>query len=451
VTRDHQELRLRALGKLNEALGRWAAAYRKEAGIDYMTNANLYCLKVAGSFRFGVYTESSDIDVLLIGSIYIEPHVFFTSISESLASTEGITSVLNIPKTRVPIIALEVDGIPVDLLLASTSMALLPDPFDPLDASLMESTDSKTLQSLNSARVTDYVLRHATSPVFVPLLKLVRLWAKARGVFGAKYGYLGGVQWCLCILSLLQRREGTYGSSSLAHMVGSFFEFMATTDWARQTLALRPLPHDVGTRNWYSDSRKYDESMVVLTPTQPYTNTTYNVNPNSMIHLLSEFQRAHGLVQEGQVAPLFAPWLAKPIVKHVKPLARSGFEVFLHAGFSVVKDGGGLDEYASEKGRIDSKLRMLGLSILKTHRKVIGECRLLIKSHEANPGQCQWIFGLCLTRTKRTTTPRIDLQMLLDSFRSEMKLCHLRSTQLVFQPMTFKQFKLWLKDVYFQC
>ena len=449
VSRAHQEKRLAALAKLHQALVQWSMAFRKANGLEYMTDGNVFCLKVAGSFRFGVYTESSDIDVLLIGSIYIEPAVFFGPLSQTLAAHPAMTSVLNIPKTRVPIIALEVDGIPIDLLLASTSMGVLPDPFNPLDSALMASTDLKTLQSLNSARVTEYVLAKATSPTFVPLLKLVRLWAKARGIFGAKHGYLGGVQWCLCVLSLLEMTD----ASSLGSAVFSFFNFLTTINWEKDVVRLKALPRDVDTRNWYTDGRKYDEAMVVLTPTQPYTNTTFNVNPNSMVHLAEEFERALDLVKAGKVEELFQP--ALQTAKDVKTMAKRGYKAYLHAHFQL-QDGipeefqeDAMAEYNTEKGRIDSKMRMLGLSIFKTHKKISDECRLLVKGLETSkePTAIHWIFGIRLIQQK--SNQRIDIKMLLDGFRSDMKLHKLRYTLLRFDPLTPKAFQTWLKETYF--
>lgn len=459
VSRAHQEKRIRALGNLQATLDAWATSFRTSHGLDYMTNANVFNLKVAGSFRFGVYTETSDIDVLMITCIYIDAEVFFSSVSSALAAGKGMDKVLNIPKTRIPIIELVIDGIPIDLLMASTSMALLPDPFNVLDASIMGSVDNKTLQSLNSARVTDYVLHHSASEgVFVPLLKLVRIWAKARGIFGAKYGYLGGVQWCLLVLHLLQNSSMDPERHHLSHMVRKFFKFLESAPWKSCIISLQPLDHDVETRNWYHDKRRYDEAMVLLTPTEPYTNTTFNVNSNSLLHLKEELTRASELCSRWKFDLLCQPWMAK-----VSPLFKKGWSHFLHGiyewhpefiqALEKIEDDEkrkSLDEEAcrefnAEKGRIDSKMRMIGLAI-KKHIGPVEECRLFVSCHEVDERCVEWIFGLRLTEEESKKSQLVlNVAPLLNDFRGEMKLHKLGYTYLHFKTLSRKAFRSWHK------
>ena len=97
------------------------------------------------------------------------------------------------------------DGVDFDLAYANLNYDPIPNNFDIFDdKNLMNITEASQL-SLNGCRVTDTILQKCVPDLdtFRLALKLIKLWAKRRGVYGNKVGFLGGVQWAMLVRLLL--------------------------------------------------------------------------------------------------------------------------------------------------------------------------------------------------------------------------------------------------------
>ena len=58
--------------------------------------------------------------------------------------------------------------------------------------------------------------------LFRLLLRLVKAWAKRRGLYGNMVGFLGGASWAILVAKMCQL--GVDSSGPLAHLVWLFFE-----------------------------------------------------------------------------------------------------------------------------------------------------------------------------------------------------------------------------------
>lgn len=328
---------------------------------------NLFTLRVSGSQRFDVYDAASDIDVLLVASSFIEQRLFFESLSPALKADPRVTNLQNIAFTRVPIIALDVGGVPVDLLWAGLSIPRLPTPFDVMDSAPLAHLDLKTLQSLNASRATEYMLKYTTNcPHFTTLLKTVRLWAKASGVYGAKYGYLGGVQCCLLALAVVQpllddfKRLHDGGPEAL---VRAFFRTYTDWDWQRRVVQFAPLPGDLTrVKNYFSQRRLRDEAAVVLLPTQPVSNATFNVNRVTLVALERALKRGDALARAGRWRALLTPWSLTSLRRQVVKGKRGPYIVTTLAKAQP--------DFEFWRGKVDSKIRMLAKDLTGSSRAV---------------------------------------------------------------------------------
>ncbi|KAF4757814.1 hypothetical protein FOZ63_000103, partial [Perkinsus olseni] len=65
-----------------------------------------------------------------------------------------------------------------------------------------------TIRSLNGVRVGRYLLEKTpVLPVYRVVLRFVKMWAKARGIYSNVMGYFGGVTWAILVSKVMQDNE----------------------------------------------------------------------------------------------------------------------------------------------------------------------------------------------------------------------------------------------------
>ncbi|KAF4754410.1 hypothetical protein FOZ63_010546, partial [Perkinsus olseni] len=68
--------------------------------------------------------------------------------------------------------------------------------------------DDATIRSLNGVRVGRYLLEKTpVLPVYRVVLRFVKMWAKARGIYSNVMGYFGGVTWAILVSKVMQDNE----------------------------------------------------------------------------------------------------------------------------------------------------------------------------------------------------------------------------------------------------
>jgi hypothetical protein len=105
------------------------------------------------------------------------------------------------------------------------------------------SGDAATLRSLNAVRVAHAILGSVPNrQTFLGVLRLVKKWAKARGVYGKALGYFGGISWALLTAAACQRLP--YNAAPEA-ILQNFFVLWSTWPWP-QPVALQGYAHSTG-------------------------------------------------------------------------------------------------------------------------------------------------------------------------------------------------------------
>eukprot|EP01046_Picozoa_sp_COSAG06_P057764 COSAG06_NODE_11371_length_1521_cov_1.031646_2_plen_286_part_01 len=154
------------------------------------------------------------------------------------------SSLVLVPDAHVPCIKLRLGGLDFDLTFSNTLRAELPEQRDCADAvtgwnadpcgfvhdpSLADGTlvtasgalasDLPSLRSLNGVRATHWLLSSfvpCRQETFRAVLKLIKAWARRRGVYGAMAGYLGGVAWALLLAYFCRARRQLKGGGRRA-------------------------------------------------------------------------------------------------------------------------------------------------------------------------------------------------------------------------------------------
>lgn len=284
--------------------------------------------------------EASDVDVLVMVPPQIERNRDFFGVGggntdESVRCRSLVallkeevlvvnSSLVLVPDAHVPCIKLRLGGLDFDLTFSNTLRAELPEQRDCADAvtgwnadpcgfvhdpSLADGTlvtasgalasDLPSLRSLNGVRATHWLLSSfvpCRQETFRAVLKLIKAWARRRGVYGAMAGYLGGVAWALLLAYFCRARrqlKGGAGEPTVAQLGEGFFRFWAEWAWPAP-VELTPLgqrggllppaqpepPHHplLAQELWQAPHLGGSALLPVLTPSYPQMNTTHTVS-----------------------------------------------------------------------------------------------------------------------------------------------------------------------------
>lgn len=253
-------------------------------------------LLVSGSYRLGVCTRDSDVDTVCLAPRHVSSEDFFTSFVDKLRAAPGVTHLLPIPDASVPIIELELHGIAFDLQLVVLPTSAVTETFNFLDDGVLATIeDERAVKSLNGPRVNELIHRSVPpkSP-FVTLLRALRLWGRARGLYSNKMGFWGGVNFAIVAAFVCQQNPNhTAGAALLLR----FFETMVTWPWPKAIMLNTPYelsPQD-DVWNPVDNPRYRRDVMPIITPAYPAMNSTFSVLECTKAIMLTEFNRGLAL------------------------------------------------------------------------------------------------------------------------------------------------------------
>ncbi|ETS83175.1 hypothetical protein PFICI_05051 [Pestalotiopsis fici W106-1] len=280
-----------------------------------------------GSYGLGVWTASSDVDCLCLGSI--SPKTFFALATQRLrrAVTKGVKVLRRVNALSGTMLELEVLGVKMDLqycasaLIAQTWPRAMKLPAN----SPVFSLPAQTLAKLKPARDLYYIRR--TVPDFAAFrtaFYLIKTWAKQRGIYAARFGYLGGIHIAVLLSRVCKMLSRDHGSASVPMIILCFFHHYANFDW-KKDMVFDPFFH---TRLRYVRTSR--EAMVILGYHSPSLNVATAASPPSVKTIAEEFQRADRI--------LASPGISWPEFMGIARVpAESGPSTFLQAYKSYVK------------------------------------------------------------------------------------------------------------------
>ncbi|KAL1893187.1 hypothetical protein Sste5346_006619 [Sporothrix stenoceras] len=314
-----------------------------------------------GSYGLGVWTPASDIDCLCIGTF--GPQTFFALATQRLRAAgvvavnagDAAKFVKIIRRVRAhtgTMLELEINGIRIDLqycgatVVAETwpAVLVLP-PTHPVFA-----LSPQTLSKLKAARDLYYIRKSfpeltettkiCTASNFRTAHRAIKTWARAKGLYAARFGYLGGIQIALLlarVMKLMQREvekvaeDGGVKEYTVADILVTFFQHYAGFDW-KTKMAFDPFFH--GQKSPYSPSNR--EPLAILGYHRPQLNSSMAASVPSVRVLAEEFQRAAGLLREGKDSFTWSDFLNGGTVT-VPPALAAGPADFVRAYRSYIK------------------------------------------------------------------------------------------------------------------
>ncbi|KAI1176780.1 hypothetical protein F4777DRAFT_577685 [Nemania sp. FL0916] len=292
-----------------------ADASRRKAAFDLLKDVVLeddiitdrgnpkFVLVPVGSYGLGVWTVSSDIDCLCIGPISAK--TFFALVTQRIRKAEGRGINLRRKINALSGIMLELEVLDVKMDLQYCPSTIIAENWphamrlpakDPVFA-----LPTQALAKLKPARDMYYIRR--TIPDYAAFRTahyLIKHWAKQRGIYSAKFGFLSGIQISILLSRVckLLSQEGT--PVDVPSILATFFHHYAEFDWSTQ-LAFDPFFH-----KQLRYVRTAREPMAILGFYPPSLNTAMSASLPSVKAISDEFKRADTLLsQEGMTWTTF--------------------------------------------------------------------------------------------------------------------------------------------------
>lgn len=248
-----------------------------------------------GSYGLGVWTPSSDIDCLCVGPF--SSSTFFSLTTQRLrkATHKGIKLMRRVKAHTGIMLEMEVQGVKIDLQYAPAGAIAEKWP----DCLRLPASDpvwmlsAQTLNKLKPIRDLDYVRRSVPDIVKFRLAhRLIKTWAKRRGIYALKYGYLGGIPITILLARLHKLLAHESAAVSLSDLLATFFNHYASFDW-RADLVFDPFFH-----RQLNYRRTDREPMAILGYAPPALNTCLAASVPSVRTISEEFQRADKMLSE---------------------------------------------------------------------------------------------------------------------------------------------------------
>ena len=272
-----------------------------------------------GSYKLGVSTPTGDIDALVLAPSYVErDRDFFGTLYQILQGkarfNDQITDLtfVNYEHSITPLIKMEFYDVSVDLVFAhiedvsaldgEVKSSGLSDRPNLANNHLLRLMDDKMKRSYNGFRNAEMILNsivdakvdseramRAKIGSYRTFLRLVKLWAKRKGVNENKFGFLGGIALAILCAKIFQ----LHPKLAPLHLLERFlYIFSHEWDWDKWPVKIvEDISEDFGSGSKPTLVRQ--RFMYIMTPAWPQMNSSYNVSFSSREVMLKMMRESH--------------------------------------------------------------------------------------------------------------------------------------------------------------
>ncbi|KAF5241713.1 hypothetical protein FAUST_3647 [Fusarium austroamericanum] len=246
-----------------------------------------------GSYGLGVWTSSSDIDCLCIGPF--SSKTFFALAVQRLKRAADIRIIRRVKANSGYMLELEVHGIKVDLqYCAAASIAeRWPEVMKRPANDSAFALPFQTLAKLKPVRDLFYLRRSLPDMVQYRMAHLfIKSWAQARGIYSAKFGFLGGIHISVLLVPICKALASGSETVSPTDIVVTFFRHYSNFDW-KTSMVFDPFFHKDLRYN-----RTFREPLCLIGWHAPALNTAPIASNPTVMTIAAEIERANRLLSE---------------------------------------------------------------------------------------------------------------------------------------------------------
>jgi poly(A) polymerase Pap1 len=196
-----------------------------------------------GSYAMDTYFSDSDVDVLIIGSL--APTAFFNIATARLKTIGECFQGLHYINSLVPVIEVELLGIKFDVQYCQAPQLTSPKAVEArsieefvFDKDLIAELPPPALRPLNTYRDAAYLLRSIPClEAFRTAHRFLSLYLRRRGLYSAKFGYLGGVHLSLMLNHVIKHLDSSISiEMNAASLVRTFATYYAQFSWESEVV-----------------------------------------------------------------------------------------------------------------------------------------------------------------------------------------------------------------------
>lgn len=291
---EETERRKQVLLKVSNIVMRWI----RRVGMEVMNLSEEEAedagggLHVSGSHKLGIREVGADIDAVCVAPNFCTRDHFFTSLKEDFMNHPSVTEFSSIEGALVPIMSFDFENVSIDLLFARLAENYVSKDVDLLEDSILNGCDRATVLSLNGPRVTKMLEKIIGDQYqnFLIVVRCVRRWAKAKGLYGNKLGYLGGVNFNILVAHICQ----LYPKASAFFLLTRFFShFGIHWKWPEpvQLNDIQSDPPDAYEKREVWSPKPYHH-FPIITPAYPATNSSDKVSKHTREVMVDEMSKA---------------------------------------------------------------------------------------------------------------------------------------------------------------
>lgn len=312
--------RERVLNRMQKLCQDWVKSVCRKQGLPrQVVDAAGGVLKTSGSYRLGVHEPGADIDcILVVPGMCNRQHFFGTttsiaamgddpkhqrerdpdSLAERIRAHPDVTNFVPVEGAKVPILTFDWEGVNIDLLFARLSTPSVPENFDVDVDSVLDGADFATEKSLNGPRVTNLIAALMSGTPgryqsFLTVVRCVRKWAKARGLYSNKFGYWGGVNINIAVALVVQ----LFPNKCPATLLRLFFLTLKHWRWPKPMTLTKVHDAGYGLQVWTASVPR-GQVAPILTPAYPSMNSTISMSLQTMQIMTQEFSRGLDIVSK---------------------------------------------------------------------------------------------------------------------------------------------------------
>lgn len=326
TSKEERETEEEVVDLLQSVAERWVRDIIKADERDPVELLRNHCKVLRyGSAHLHATDASSDLDLVLVTSKIATREQFFATLPPLLLRHQKIRNVAQLPQAFVPIIRCQVGKHQLDIAYARLGSRELSHTVaaDLGSDGIFKDCDAQSVLSLNGRRVSDKIQRLVPDvETFRKLLRVVKHWAKCRGVYSNRLGFLGGVNWAILAAKVCQMYPalslGSLGKGCLvvreiwfvwrdnSQVVKRFFMVWAQWKWPSPVLLCAMRSRQSFTSTEYSSLyamqwsprmiSSRNELMPIITPSFPCMNSSRGITQSVLHALKKEFSRAFSAV-----------------------------------------------------------------------------------------------------------------------------------------------------------
>ena len=270
------------LQDLNQICQEWvtASARKHNHPEEFVANSKVR-LFAFGSYRLDVHSLGDDVDLLCVGPNFLTRDMFFDELGSILQENACIEHFYAVRNAYVPVMSFKYNNVDIDMVYAQLQIELLDATWDINDDRNLRNLDNTSILSLNGVRLAQKTLELVPNKaIFRLALRAIRYWAKQRGIYSNKLGYLGGVSWAILVARVCQ----LYPNANASMIVQNFFLFYHIWNFGTPLKAItlcNIVQHEdmPSIKVWDpNDQQTKYELMHIITPAFPAMNSTHNVS-----------------------------------------------------------------------------------------------------------------------------------------------------------------------------